>query len=122
VRYVHEQYLWKGPRVLYHAALRAQGGKLEVVFRWQNCRTTGSQITPCASEERGRALVDQKVAELCGRGYEKRPRLLHAQSPAEAGPDVTGILHSLAPPAQRQPDSLESQLERRRREAAWSIG
>lgn len=118
MRTVCEQYLWKGRRVLYHVALREEEGKLELLFRWENYRSAGSRLTPCPTEERGRALLEQKVAELCRRGYEKRARILRPGAPATV-PGASVEIETREAPAQA--DGLETQLLMRRREAAWSI-
>ena len=118
MRTVCEQYLWKGPRVLYHVALREDAGKLALLFRWENHRSAGSRETPCSTEDGGRALFEQKVTELGRRGYEKRARILPRDSATASAP-APRVEAEVRPPAEA--DGLENQLRRRRREAAWSI-
>jgi len=121
VRTVCEQYLWKGRRVLYHVALREEEGKLELLFRWENYRSAGSRLTPCPTEERGRALLAQKVAELCRRGYEKRARIMRPAASTAVPPRTSVETRTHEVPAPTQTDGLETQLLLRRMEAAWSI-
>lgn len=126
MRTLCEQYLSKGPRALYHVALRERDDhRCEIVCRWDNPKSADVLAHPVADEVRGKQLFENKLAELADRGYEKRDGPVRMREPQpQAPPAVTApqIAHTLS--AEPDPPTLEplaAVLERRRREAAWSL-
>ncbi len=128
MRTICEQYLSKGPRALYHVALRERDdGRVELFYRWDNAKSVDSRTTLCDSERTGRKFFDQKLQNLMERGYERsvRPVPMRDQAvapPAPAAPAAAEMGHALTKPPARDPESLTALIEKRRKEASWSLG
>ena len=127
---IFQQYLSKGPRALYCVAVHElDDARVEAVWRWDNPKSADSRRMECRSKERALAFARQKVEEMVARGYDKRaePLAMRAAAPSSSAAHEcvaeAVAMHTLAssPPRTAETESLATVLERRRRDAAWSL-
>ncbi len=121
-----DQYLSKGPRAQYQVAVTERDdGLFEVLYRWENPKSSDARTFTYRDAERARQRAREKVDELVARGYERRPNPRPAPRPPAEVTRGLAELEQLAKTTgspSTDADSLDDLLARRRREASWSLG
>lgn len=124
MRLVCEQYLEKGPKVLYHLAVQETSGDdagFVLTNRWDNPKFCDSETFAYPTEIAAKEAFSNKIRELMGRGYRLCARPLALRSPASQKPVPPPSAEALAHLGVADETNLSAILAERRQRATWAI-